>query len=206
MRMQRMGSLATCLAILLMACEPPQTDTGDGHAVDQQEARQAIEEQNARFERYVENQQFDSLATLYTAGGQLMAPNAPAASGENLISAFEGMAGMGVGSVDLQTSEVEAAEEFAYEVGTYSLRGEDGSEIDDGKYIVIWRVEDGEWKLHRDIFNSNRPAPGQEPGAQQPGAQSGQTPGQTPPGQTQPGQTQPGQTQPGQTQPDTLQP
>lgn len=91
-----------------------------------------------------------------------MAPNAPSASGENLISVFEGMADMGIASIDLQTSEVEAAENFAYEVGNYALMGEDGSEVDSGKYIVIWRMEDGEWKLHRDIFNSDAPPPGQE--------------------------------------------
>jgi ketosteroid isomerase-like protein len=32
--------------------------------------------------------------------------------------------------------------------------------LDEGKYIVIWKHEDGQWKLHRDILNSSRPAPG----------------------------------------------
>lgn len=158
--MKRLTPLVGTLCLLLIACEAPQTETGA--TVDQQQVRQSIESQTARFERYVENQQFDSLASIYTAGGQLMAPNAPAASGENLISAFEGMADMGIASIDLQTSEVEAAEDFAYEVGNYSLMGEDGSEVDNGKYIVIWKMEDGEWKLHRDIFNSDTPPPGQE--------------------------------------------
>lgn len=143
-----------------MGCEQPQTETQNGAGVDQQEAREAAESQNERFERYVENQQFDSLSTIYTAGGQVMAPNAPTASGENLVAVFEGMAGMGVASIDLQTSEFEAAEDFAYEVGTYSAQAEGGMEVDNGKYIVIWKMEDGEWKIHRDIFNSNMPQQG----------------------------------------------
>jgi ketosteroid isomerase-like protein len=32
--------------------------------------------------------------------------------------------------------------------------------LDKGKYIVIWKQEDGQWKLHRDIFNSSMPPPG----------------------------------------------
>lgn len=144
---------AACL--LLVACEMPQDEPEAG--VDQQEVRQAIESQNARFEGFIENQQYDSLGTLYTAGGQLMGPNAPTASGDGVIEAYAGLGEMGVAAIDLQTNEVEAAEDFAYEVGSYTLMGEDGSELDDGKYIVIWKMEDGEWKLHRDIFNSNEP-------------------------------------------------
>jgi hypothetical protein len=30
--------------------------------------------------------------------------------------------------------------------------------LDQGKYIVIWKREKGQWKLHRDIFNSSVPA------------------------------------------------
>lgn len=143
--------LITCFGVALTGCAAPD----EGAEVDQQEVRQSIEAQNARFERFMENQQFDSLATLYTAGGQLMAPNAPTASGANLIGAFEAMAEMGVSSIDLQTMEVEAAQDFAYEVGTYTIQAEGGAEVDNGKYVVIWKREDGEWKLHRDIFNSS---------------------------------------------------
>jgi ketosteroid isomerase-like protein len=30
--------------------------------------------------------------------------------------------------------------------------------VDQGKYIVIWKQDGGQWKLHRDIFNSSLPA------------------------------------------------
>jgi ketosteroid isomerase-like protein len=29
--------------------------------------------------------------------------------------------------------------------------------LDYGKYVVIWKQDKREWKLHRDIFNSSRP-------------------------------------------------
>ncbi|MBP7334335.1 nuclear transport factor 2 family protein [Niveispirillum sp.] len=36
---------------------------------------------------------------------------------------------------------------------------EEGREqvIDHGKYILVWKWEDGRWKRHRDIFNSDAP-------------------------------------------------
>jgi hypothetical protein len=42
-------------------------------------------------------------------------------------------------------------------MGQYTLRGAGGAGdlIDRGKYIVIWKLIQGEWKLHRDIWNSS---------------------------------------------------
>jgi ketosteroid isomerase-like protein len=38
------------------------------------------------------------------------------------------------------------------------LLGAGGTEADRGKYIVIWKNQGGLWKLHRDIWNSSKPA------------------------------------------------
>jgi len=43
------------------------------------------------------------------------------------------------------------------EVGSYSMTDKKGKEIDKGKYIVLWKMEDGKWKIHRDVFNSDMP-------------------------------------------------
>jgi ketosteroid isomerase-like protein len=40
------------------------------------------------------------------------------------------------------------------------MQAEGGQVIDNGKYVVLWRREAGQWKLHRDIWNSSQPAPG----------------------------------------------
>jgi ketosteroid isomerase-like protein len=64
---------------------------------------------------------------------------------------------MGVKRAQLDTREVEGHGDTAIEVGAYTLFGEGDQALDNGKYIVIWKKEDGQWKLHRDIFNSNLP-------------------------------------------------
>jgi hypothetical protein len=43
----------------------------------------------------------------------------------------------------------------------YRLQGAGGQVLDMGKYVVIWKQEAGQGKLHRDIWNSSRPAAGQ---------------------------------------------
>jgi ketosteroid isomerase-like protein len=81
------------------------------------------------------------LAALYTAGGQLLPPNSDVVSGRDAIRAFwQGAIDMGLKEARLDTMEAEG-------VGNT------------GKYVVIWKTEAGGWKLHRDIWNSSRPAP-----------------------------------------------
>ena len=66
---------------------------------------------------------------------------------------------MGIDDVLLDTLEVFGDERRAAEVGRYTLIGSDGAPFDEGKYIVLWRRDDnGEWRLDRDIWNTNRPA------------------------------------------------
>ena len=100
------------------------------------------------------------LANLYTGGGQLLPPNSEVVAGREAIRAFwKGAITSGLTSATLESVEVERTGETAVEVGRYTLRGQGGQVADAGKYVVVWKTEGGGWKLHRDIWNTNRPAP-----------------------------------------------
>ena len=58
----------------------------------------------------------------------------------------------GVNSVKLESVETEAHEEIAIEVGVHSVQGQENQVLDRRNYIAIWKLENGQWKLHRDIF------------------------------------------------------
>jgi len=101
----------------------------------------------------------EGLAALYTTDGQAFPPNSEMASGAQAIQAvWQGAMDAGLKEARLEISEVEQHDDTAYEVGKYTLLGEGGQTADTGKYIVIWKQEGGQWKLHRDIWNSSRPA------------------------------------------------
>tara|TARA_B100000959_G_scaffold285684_1_gene361281 strand:- start:4739 stop:4918 length:180 start_codon:yes stop_codon:yes gene_type:complete len=57
----------------------------------------------------------------------------------------------------LETIEADGHGDKIIEVGKFTLEGAEGQTIDHGKYIVIWKNEDGQWKVHRDIINSSLP-------------------------------------------------
>jgi ketosteroid isomerase-like protein len=105
------------------------------------------------------------VAAAYTEDGQVLPPNNDAIAGQQGIRTFRQDAmQMGIKAVTLESLEVEGSGHTAYEVGRYTLQHEGGQVIDMGKYMVIWQHEAGQWKLHRDIWNSSRPAPGSSDG------------------------------------------
>ena len=44
------------------------------------------------------------------------------------------------------------------ETAHYEMYGADNKLLDKGKYVVVWKPVNGEWKLYRDIWNSSMPA------------------------------------------------
>jgi len=124
--------------------------------------RKAIEAANAEFMSLFSQGDAAGMAAAYTEGGQVLPPNGDAVTGKQAIQAFwQGIMDAGIKGVQLATVEAEGQGPTAYEVGRYTLSDASGEVVDTGKYVVIWKQEDGHWKLHRDIFNSSRPAPGQ---------------------------------------------
>jgi uncharacterized protein (TIGR02246 family) len=100
------------------------------------------------------------LAALYTRDGQIMPPNSDVVKGPRALEAlFRSFWEAGDTVMKLETVEAEGFGDTAYEVGRYMLSGKAGKVTDQGKYIVVWRKEDGQWKLYRDIFNTSMPAP-----------------------------------------------
>jgi uncharacterized protein (TIGR02246 family) len=125
------------------------------------EVRDAIAAANENFMDAVKSGDAAGLAVLYTENGQVLPPNGDFVTGKGAIQMFwQAVMDMGIKEAKLEIVEVEAHGDTAIEVSTFTLHGEGGQVLDKGKYIVIWKREGGQWKLHRDIFNSSMPAPG----------------------------------------------
>lgn len=122
--------------------------------------REAIANANKDFMVNFNRGDAAGMADLYTDDGQVLPPNSDFVIGKEAIQAFwQALMDMGIKEAKLDIVEVEEQDDLAVEVSKYTLQGEEGQVLDQGKYIVIWKREDGQWKLHRDIFNSSLPAP-----------------------------------------------
>ncbi len=128
-------------------------------AFDLTTAKKEIEQINQDFATMVTKGDSIGIANLYTADAKLMFAGAPAAVGRaNIQTAFDGVLKSGVTKIDLKTNEVFGTEDLLAEDGEVTIYVKD-MVVANEKYIVLWKKEDGKWKLFRDISNSNAPMP-----------------------------------------------
>jgi uncharacterized protein (TIGR02246 family) len=122
------------------------------------ELRREIEDVDGAFESNFDRQDADGMGTLHTEDGQLLPPGADIVSGRDDIAVFwQGVFDMGVANARLETVEVEDHDDTAIEVGRFTLSDANEQTVDHGAFLVVWKHDDGAWKLHRDIWNSNVP-------------------------------------------------
>lgn len=120
--------------------------------------REEIVKANTKFMAYFRNGDSKGQADCYTVDAKVLPPNTDEVSGREAIAKFwQALMDSGIKEVKLMTGEVDSHSTTAMEVSKYSLHDANGETLDSGKYIVIWKEEDGRWKLHRDIFNSSVP-------------------------------------------------
>ena len=118
----------------------------------------AIDQVNRQFEQAMSRSDSAGLLSVYTSSGSIMPPNSPIIKGGNEIRAFwQGAIDMGIKAVELKTIELDDLGDTVNEIGLFKLTLGDGSVADEGKYIVIWKKENGVWRWHHDIWSSERP-------------------------------------------------
>ncbi len=122
-------------------------------------ARDGILEANQRFITSFAAQDAKDLVALYTEDALLFPPHSDVIDGADHITAFwQGAFDMGLAGASLVTLEVDNEGDTAIEIGSYSLTTGDGSIADEGKYLVVWKRIDDRWYIHRDIWNTSKPA------------------------------------------------
>lgn len=129
-------------------------------AFDLATARKQIDEGNQALADLLRKGDSTGFANMYCTDGKVMGPEEPAVVGRDAIkSAIGGMYRSGFTGLSLKPVDIWGSEALIGEEGTHVFSLNDGKEIDHGKYIVLWKMEDGKWKLFRDIWNTDIPRP-----------------------------------------------
>jgi uncharacterized protein (TIGR02246 family) len=119
------------------------------------EVRQVIDEASRRFGAAVARKDYAGMAAFYAEDAKLLPPDAPIVSGRMAIEEFWRTAADALGLTDLtlKTVDLEVAGDTAYEIGEADMKLSSGQVK--AKYLVVWtRGRDGQWRLHRDIWNN----------------------------------------------------
>ncbi len=156
-------SLACFLAVssLLFSCNNDAGKTeATGAAFNLDSVKAAIVASNKAYGECFATDDSVKFVNFYTSDACINPPNMPRMCGSKEISGFfNGGYKMGIRNIKLTTEDVMGCAAAVAEIGKYELLGDKGASMDKGKYIVVWKEENGKWKLHRDEWNSDNPCP-----------------------------------------------
>ncbi|MFL5748793.1 MAG: YybH family protein [Niastella sp.] len=126
-------------------------------AFDLAKAKEWIESDNKKFEEEMKKGDSNALAAHYGPDAWLMFDNSEPMKGKDITSGWGGAIRAGVKGIKVTTVDLTGNAELLVETGMYEMMGNDNKILDKGKYVVVWKPENGGWKIYRDIGNSNMP-------------------------------------------------
>ena len=112
----------------------------------------------------------DAVVALYAEDAVVMPPGAPLVRGHAALRQFfvkdiAGAQAAGVAFGFGAVNEVGVSGDLAWHSGTYVVKDKSGATVDTGKYLETWRKSGGKWRIIRDMWNSDGPAPAAAPAA-----------------------------------------
>jgi ketosteroid isomerase-like protein len=144
--------LASTLALFVAAaasCTAPSETSGDA----------IIAGRNAAFAEAFASGDGTAVAAMYADAAVVMPDGAGPVQGREAIAQFwQGFIDSGAARAELTTDETISAGSTAIsERGRFRVFDAAGASIGEGKYVVVWTLEDGEWMLRWDIWNADAP-------------------------------------------------
>jgi uncharacterized protein (TIGR02246 family) len=116
-----------------------------------------LEVAEAWVERYAANDAA-GVAALYTEDAQLLPPDMEIVSGRAAIQEFVAKTNPPGGpAFEIVTVETLVFGNYAHRQGSCKVNGPDGSALEAGKFIELWKKVDGQWLIHRDMWSANAP-------------------------------------------------
>ena len=122
----------------------------------------AIRNADAEWSRAIEAKDLEKATSFYADDASVYPSNAPLVTGRDNIrqtwSHFFDTPGF---QLQFAPTKVEVAKsgDLAYDAGTFEgkMNGSDGTPTTvQGKYVVVWKKQNGQWKAVADIFNMDK--------------------------------------------------
>ncbi len=141
------------LFVLMVGCT---TKVERKESFDLATVKQHIHQANQTYGERFRNNDPAWYAERYTVDACAMPPNEPASCGRDGIRAFNYNDGANAEiNVVITETAIYGSAEAVVEEGTFDFPDDKGGSYDKGKFIAIWKQEDGKWKLYREIWSSD---------------------------------------------------
>ena len=137
-------------SIFITSCDRNANETNkDTEQVDLSIIEKEINMRLREFERHLENGDSIALGNMYMDDAKIM----PSVVGrDNIIKNFGGMIRYGITGSSFNTIGLWGNDQLLVEEGTGIWSFKNGQVAERGTYLVVWKKENGNWKIFRDIW------------------------------------------------------
>ncbi len=153
MKKSTLGTSTIAIAFFMLSvtfCNGQEKKESQKNTIDLVQARKEIVKKVKQFEDDVNNADSLAVANHYATDGTWGAIKGK----DNLISAW-GKTSRSLATKNLKvrftTNTVSSDGEFIFETGLFEFVEKDNSVKRQGKYLLVWKKEAGEWKVYRDL-------------------------------------------------------
>jgi ketosteroid isomerase-like protein len=150
--------LAAASSCFIISCQQHEKVTGNKFDIEPVKAH--ISEMNKTYSNRFTTNDTAFYNDRYCKNAAVFSPGLPAVMGRDSIASFFYQNGTNKeAKIELPPGAVYGTPELVVEEGTYNFPDGKGGSVDKGKFIALWKQEDGKWKLYREIWNTdNAPA------------------------------------------------
>lgn len=122
------------------------------------ELRKLIEAKNAQFTRAHVTGDRATIDAMFTDDAKVLPPNANPVIGRAAIDQLTAeFIAYGITEFSEETTDFYGSGELLIDQGNYKMvYGPDGT-VEKGKYLNVWKLVDGEWKIYSNIWSANAP-------------------------------------------------
>lgn len=158
--MKKFYSLLIIAIILLPSCnsESKEQNTGtktNSDAFDIQKARTFIDSINIKFSEKIKSGDSAWVASQYSSDAEILMDKSEPIKGKDILSMWGVVGSSEERDWSFTTTDLQGDENFLIETGKYEIKDTKQKVVSVGKYVVVWKKQNGEWKLYRDIGNSS---------------------------------------------------
>lgn len=164
--MKYLKAYSLAIALLLTpGCGNNSTSTGDNRNIEDHSAvtefnlsgaKNIIQEKRTQFTQSHITGDTAFLNTIFTNDAKVFAPNSDVVVGRKAIADLNALwVNYNIKEFREESTALYGNEDYLIDEGTYFMRYGDDDVIERGKYINIWKPENGDWKLHSNIWNSS---------------------------------------------------
>ena len=131
-----------------------------GGTLNMDAVRQEISLANQQFGQAFVQGDSATMIGLYHTEARVYPPNMAMLNNRTEMGhMITGIPAAGIKNMQLTTTDVMGSGDLVVETGTFEMR-DAAKTVDRGKYMAVWKQENGRWKIYRDIWNSDMPMAG----------------------------------------------